>query len=146
MNRFAPILAASLAFAVAGAAAAAAGQSPYPVHIERQRGERLVIDHTPPPRTLGVVRRTTVVRKHRVGVRRVHRRRTIAVAYRNSALAGGCHDGGLGVVLVHLPRLWAPGHLRRHCPDRQPLSVPPLVNGSAGRPASATLSRRSRPG
>ena len=63
MNRFAPILAASLAFAVAGATAAAAGQSPYPVHVERQRGERLVIDHTP-PRTVGVVRRTTVVRKH----------------------------------------------------------------------------------
>jgi len=38
MNRFAPILAASLAFAVAGATAAAAGQSPYPVHVERQRG------------------------------------------------------------------------------------------------------------
>ena len=94
MNRFAPILAASLALAVAGATAAAAGQSPYPVHIERQRGERLVIDHTPPPRTLGVVRRTTVVRKHRVGVRKVHRRRIVAVAYRNSALAGGCHDGG----------------------------------------------------
>ena len=32
--------------------------------------------------------------KHRVGVRKVHRRRTIAVAYRNSALAGGCRDGG----------------------------------------------------
>ena len=94
MNRFAPILAASLAFAVAGATAAAAGQSPYPVHVERQRGERLVIDHTPPPRTVGVVRKTTVVRKHRVGVRKVHRRRIVAVAYRNSALAGGCHDGG----------------------------------------------------
>ena len=81
MNRFTPILAVSLAFAVAGATAAAAGQSPYPVHVERQRGERLVIDHTPPPRTVGVVRRTMVVRKHRVGVR-------------NGALAGGCHDGG----------------------------------------------------
>ena len=92
MNRFAPILAASLAFAVAGATAA--GQSPYPVHVERQRGERLVIDHTPPPRTVGVVRKTTVVRKHRVGVRKVHRRRIVAVAYRDSALAGGCHDGG----------------------------------------------------
>src|SRR5215217_6537338 len=65
MNRFTPILAASLAFA--GATAAAAGQSPYPVHVER---------------------------KHRVGVRKVHRRRIVAVAYRNSALAGGCHDGG----------------------------------------------------
>ena len=75
MNRLTPILAVSLFFAVAGATAAGAGQSPYPVHVERQRGERLVIDHTPPPRTVGVVRRTTVVRKHRVGVRKVHRRR-----------------------------------------------------------------------
>ena len=88
MNRFTPILAVSLASAVAGATAAKAGQSPYPVHVERQRGERLVIDHTPPPRTVGVVR------KHRVGVRKVHRRRIVAVAYRDSALAGGCHDGG----------------------------------------------------
>ena len=130
MNRFAPILAASLAFAVAGATAAAAGQSPYPVHVERQRGERLVIDHTPPPRTVGVVQKTTVVRKHRVGVRKVHRRRIVAVAYRNSALAGGCHDGGYvrGADLrgaLHA----ASRHLRRHRADRQPLSVPPLVNG-----------------
>ena len=94
MNRFAPILAASLALAVAGATAVAAGQSPYPVHVERQRGERLVIDHTPPPRTLGVVRRATVVRRHRVGVRKVYRRRIVAIAYRDGALAGGCRDGG----------------------------------------------------
>src|SRR3954465_11143932 len=96
MNRFAPILAASLALAlaVAGAPAAAAGQSPYPVHVERQRGERLVIDHTPPARMVGVVRRTTVVRKHAGRARAVYRRRVVVARYRDSALAGDCHDGG----------------------------------------------------
>ncbi len=136
MNRFTPILAVSLAFAVAGATAAKAGQSPYPVNVERQRGERLVIDHTPPPRTVGVVRRTTVVRKHRVGVRKVYRRRIVAVAYRDSALAGGCHDGGyvrgadVRGVLYTLHRDICEGHR----PDRQPLPVPPLVSAWAGRP------------
>ena len=40
----------SLAAALFGAAAAHAA-SPYPVNIERQRGETLIIEHTPSPRS-----------------------------------------------------------------------------------------------
>ncbi|HEX8165201.1 MAG TPA: hypothetical protein VF601_05365 [Beijerinckiaceae bacterium] len=79
---------------------AAQAASPYPVNIERQRGETLIIKHTPPPGEVRVRRvlRAKAVRRHRVHrpkvvtVRKVHRR---VVAWRhNPALAGGCRDGG----------------------------------------------------
>lgn len=88
---------ASLAFTVAAAQAS----SPYPVHIERQRGQTLVIEHTPAPARIAVrkVDRTQVVRKHTVrrarvvAVRKVYRRKVVRL-YRDSALAGGCYGGG----------------------------------------------------
>jgi hypothetical protein len=92
MTRLAPILAAA-ACALCIATSAEAGQSPYQVHVERQRGELLVIDHTPPARTVGVVRRTKIVRKYPARVRKAYRRSVVA-RYRDSALAGGCYDGG----------------------------------------------------
>lgn len=97
MNRFALALAATLL----AATAAQAASSPYPVNIERQRGSLLVIEHTPVAARVGVrtVRRTKIVRTHRLrparalAVRKVHRRKIVRL-YRDSALAGGCRDGG----------------------------------------------------
>jgi hypothetical protein len=96
------ILAASLLCA----SGARAAQSLYPVHIERQHGSTLVIEHTPVLPILGVRRihrAKIVVRKHRVhriaraGIRHKHHRRTVVVRHKlrhDPALAGGCHDGG----------------------------------------------------
>ena len=100
--RLAPLLAAT----ILGVSAAQAA-SPYPIDIERQRGEILVIKHTPP---LGEVRvrkgvRVKAVRRYRVHrpkavtVRKVHRRR-VTVWRHNPALAGGCRDGGYVHVAV----------------------------------------------
>ena len=104
MKRLTLILAATLSGL---SAAQAAGWPRYPVHIERQHGSTLVIEHTPVGGVVGVrhVHRTeVVVRRHRVHrVRRVavrHRihRRTVVVAREHlrhdPALAGGCYDGG----------------------------------------------------
>ena len=98
-----------LAFAFVAAflspGAGLAGQSAYPVHIERQHGSTLVIEHTPVAAAVAVKtlrRGAVVVRKHKVrrvkgAVRRSARRNRIAVVnefVRNPALAGGCRDGG----------------------------------------------------
>jgi hypothetical protein len=98
MQRFALRLAAALLSATAVQAA-----SPYPIHIERQHGSTLIIEHTPVPARIGVrkVYRSKVVRVRKArpakiaAVRKVHRRKIVREAYfRNPALAGGCHDGG----------------------------------------------------
>jgi hypothetical protein len=91
-----------LAAILVGATAAQSASSPYPVHIERQRGSILVIEHTPVPARAGVqkLHRARVVRTHRVrpakvaAVRKVHRRKAVRVDSLSSALAGGCRDGG----------------------------------------------------
>jgi hypothetical protein len=98
----------SLVAALFGMAAAQAA-SPYPVHIERQRGETLIIKHTPVPAGIGVrkVYRTKVlhVRKVRrvktIAVRKVYRRPIVPAEYSDyreyvfhSAIAGGCRDAG----------------------------------------------------
>lgn len=96
MKPFALGLAAALLAATAAQAA-----SPYPVHIERQRGSLLVVEHGPVAARVGVrtLRRSKVVRTHRLrparvlAVRKVHRRKIVRL-YRDSALAGGCRDGG----------------------------------------------------
>jgi hypothetical protein len=96
-----------LALALIGSSGARAAQSLYPVHIERQHGSTLVIEHTPVARVVGVRRlhRTKVVvrthRAHRVrkaAVRhKIHRKAVIVTRRRlrhDPALAGGCYDGG----------------------------------------------------
>jgi hypothetical protein len=108
----------SLAAVLFGAVAARAA-SPYPVHIEHQRGQTLIIKHTPVPTRIGVrtVYRAKVlqVRKVRraVAVRKVYPRRIVPAEYTdyreyvfNPALAGGCRDGG---------------YVRGRRPDGQPL-------------------------
>jgi hypothetical protein len=98
MRRFALALAAT----VFGVAAAEAGGSPYPIHIERQRGSVLTIDHTPSPNPSlirRVHRRKVLVKRkvRRAGtvVRRADRRRTVVKrVYRYSGIAGGCREGG----------------------------------------------------
>ncbi|HVL74279.1 MAG TPA: hypothetical protein VM434_20585 [Beijerinckiaceae bacterium] len=81
--------------------------APWPVHIERQRGETLVIEHTPVPGTVGVRRAHRVksvvrVRSRAVAPRKAasrHVRRAVAAkrvrVYRYTGVAGGCRDGGL---------------------------------------------------
>src|SRR4051794_33778764 len=104
MKRLLLILAATLSGL---SAAQAAGWPLYPVHIERQYGSRLVIEHTPVGGVVGVrhMHRTkVVVRKHRlhrlrrVAVRhRIHRRAVVVAREHlrhDPALAGGCYDGG----------------------------------------------------
>jgi hypothetical protein len=56
--------------------AAAHATSPHPVNIERQRGETLIIEHTPVPVRIGVrkVYRTKVLH-----ARKVRRIKTVAV-------------------------------------------------------------------
>ncbi len=101
----------SLATALFGAAAAHA-TSPYPVNIERQHGETLIIEHTPVPARIGV--RTKVLhackvrRIKRVAVRKVDRRRVVPAEYSDyreyvfhPAIAGGCR--GAGYVRGRLP-------------------------------------------
>jgi hypothetical protein len=98
----------SLAAALFGAVAARAA-SPYPVHIERQRGQTLIIKHTPVPTRIGVrtvyggkVLQVRKVRRAKtVAARKVYRRRIVPAEYTdyreyvfNPALAGGCRDGG----------------------------------------------------
>ena len=98
----------ALAFAAlvlaASASAAEAKRSPYgPIHIERQRGSILTIEHTPVPRRAmrRIVRKKVAahhVRRSKVVVRRKVRRARWAVRrsefVRNPAIAGGCYDGG----------------------------------------------------
>jgi hypothetical protein len=95
-----------LAFAAGllGLTSAQAGSSPYgPIHIERQRGEILTIEHTPVPRRIvRRVHRTKVVgvkvRRAKVAVRRKVRRIGVALPgnefIRHPAIAGGCWEGG----------------------------------------------------
>jgi hypothetical protein len=92
----------SLAAALFGAAAAHA-TSTYPVNIERQRGETLIIEHTPVPARIGVrkVYRTKVRRVKTVAVRKVDRRRIVPAEYSDyreyvfhPAIAGGCRGAG----------------------------------------------------
>jgi hypothetical protein len=91
--------------------AAAHATSPYPVNIERQRGETLIIEHTPVPARIGV-RKVLHARKVRrvktVAVRKVDRRGTVPAEYFNyreyvfhPAIAGGCR--GAGYVRGRLP-------------------------------------------
>lgn len=96
------LILATLAFAMTAAAA-----SPYPIHLQRQRGETLTIEHTPVRAT--VVRR---VRRGKIvqGPRRVRRAQSVAVrrsgrviggitsgerVFWTGAIAGGCRSGGL---------------------------------------------------
>ena len=104
----------SLAAALFGAAAAHA-TSLYPVNIERQRGETLIIEHTPVPVRIGVrkVYRTKVlharkVRRVKTVVRKADRRRIVPAEYSDyreyvfhPAIAGGCR--GAGYVRGRLP-------------------------------------------
>ena len=95
----------ALAFAalVLAGSVAEAKRSPYgPIHIERQRGSILTIEHTPVPRRVvrRVVRKKVVTRHHvrhsRVVVRRKVRRWAVVRSefVRNPAIAGDCHEGG----------------------------------------------------
>ena len=81
--------------------------SPYPVHIQRQRGEMLVIEHTPVPGRVKVrrvypgkiVRLKRRVRRARNGVTRRSNRVIGSVSrdervFWTGAIAGGCRDGG----------------------------------------------------
>ena len=86
-------------------AAAADAASPYPVDIERQRGETLIIEHTPVPARIGVRK---VYRSKVPHVRKVDRRRIVPAEYsdyrecvHHPAIAGGCR--GAGYVRVRLP-------------------------------------------
>ena len=93
--------------------AAAHATSPYPVNIERQRGEKLIIEHTPVPARIGVrkVYRTKVLPAHKVrraAVRKVDWRRIVPAEYSDyreyvfhPAIAGGCR--GAGYVRGRLP-------------------------------------------
>ena len=85
----------------------AAQASPYPIHLQRQRGETLIVEHTPVPGRAKVrkVYRKAVVAKRRVrrvrtAVRRLHRvyagRINVAEEriFWTGAIAGGCRDGG----------------------------------------------------
>jgi hypothetical protein len=92
----------TLAATLLSLGAAQAG-SPYPIHIERQHGSTLVIEHTPVPARVGArtVVSAKIVRKHKirsakvVAARKVYRRKTTRTSYsRNPAIAGGCRDGG----------------------------------------------------
>jgi hypothetical protein len=86
----------------------AAQAAPWPVHIERQRGSTLVIEHTPVPGTIvrrayrtkaGRGVRARVVHPRKVAasrqVRRVVKARRSGRVYRYTGIAGGCRDGGL---------------------------------------------------
>ena len=94
-------LALSFAAILFGAGAAQAASSPYSVHMERQRGSILIVEHTPVTARAGVrtVYRAKAVRKHWVppskvaAARKVHRRKAVRVGY-SGALAGGCSNGG----------------------------------------------------
>ena len=94
------LLALSLAAILFKAGAAQAASSPYSVHIERQRGSILIVEHTPVTARAGVrtVYRAKAVRKHWVppskvaAARKVHRK-AVRVGY-SGALAGGCSNGG----------------------------------------------------
>lgn len=93
----------ALAFAAAAATLLGAGHAqaaPYGYYSERQKGETLVIEHTPAPGIVAVVAKRT-----RTGLRRAHRRpglstlrrhRTEVVHRRrqNPSIAGFCRDGG----------------------------------------------------
>ena len=94
----------SLAAALFGAVAAHAA-SPYPVHIERQRGQTLIIKHTPVPTRIGVqtVYRAKVLQVRKVrraktaAVRKVYHRRTVPAEptdYREYVFNAACRDGG----------------------------------------------------
>jgi hypothetical protein len=95
-------LALALAAFVLAASAAEAKRSPYgPIHIERQRGSILTIEHTPVPRRVvrWVVRKKVAVhhvRRSKVVVRRKVRRWAVARSefVRNPAIAGDCREGG----------------------------------------------------
>ncbi len=89
-------------FAVSGAKA---GPSPYgPIHIERQRGSILTIEHTPVPRRVGRrVHSSRALVKQRMRQGRVAMRRKVqrvrwargrSEFVRHPAIAGGCREGG----------------------------------------------------
>jgi len=87
----------SLAAALFGAAAADAA-SPYPVQIESQRGETLIIQHTPVPTRIGVRK---VYRSKVLHVRKAYRRRIVPAEYsdyreyvHDPAIAGDCRSAG----------------------------------------------------
>ena len=89
----------SLAASLFGAAAADA-TSPYPVEIERQRGETLIIQHTPVPARIGVrkVYRSKVLQELPA---QGYRRRIVPAEYSDyreyvfdPAIAGGCRSAG----------------------------------------------------
>ena len=99
------LLALILLLALVAISDAEARPSPYgPIHIERQRGSILTIEHTPVPRR--VVRRVhssrTVVKRSARRARVVVRRKVRRVRWaglrsefvRHPAIAGGCREGG----------------------------------------------------
>ena len=87
----------SLAASLFGAAAADAA-SPYPVEIERQRGETLIIQHTPVPARIGVRK---VYRSKVLHLRKAYRRRIVPAEYSDyreyvldPAIADDCRSAG----------------------------------------------------
>jgi len=87
----------SLAASLFGAAAADAA-SPYPVEIERQRGETLIIQHTPVPARIGVRK---VYGSKVLHLRKAYRRRIVPSEYSDNreyvldpAIAGDCRSAG----------------------------------------------------
>ena len=96
-----PRLSLSLAAMFLGVTVAHAA-SPYPIHIERQHGSTLVIEHTPVLGGVAVrtIHRAKIVRSRKAraarvaSVRKFHRRKIVRAYRRDSALAGGCRDGG----------------------------------------------------
>jgi hypothetical protein len=90
----------------------AAHASPYLIHLQRQRGETLIIEHTPVPARAKVrkaYRGKAIVVKRRVRrVKALRRVRRVYAGYINvaeerifwtGAIAGGCRNGGF----VHRP-------------------------------------------
>jgi hypothetical protein len=95
----------TLALGTAASAPALAGGSPYPIHIEHQRGRTVTILHTPVgARAVAVVRRTRVVKtvraKPKAAVVRKVKRRVVVRRYRYAGIAGGCREGGFATRVV----------------------------------------------
>lgn len=105
MKRIALAIALMLLPLAAAASGPSGRPSPYgPIHIERQRGPILTIEHTPVGRrAVRRVHRAKVLAKHRVRRAKVAARRKVrrtrlvregSEFIRHPAIAGGCWDGG----------------------------------------------------
>jgi hypothetical protein len=84
----------------------AANASHYTIYIQRQIGEKLIIEHNPVPGTVlagrayraKTVRHRKVRRARTVALRRASRRARFVARnemYWSSSIAGGCWDGGI---------------------------------------------------